>query len=175
MFSDPIKNVEQLSLRLGSVVLDLGSGSGHYAIASAKAVGEKGAVYAIDIQKDMLTKLKREAGIQGFHNIEIVWGDIEKSGGTKLKDSIGDYAIISNLMFQVIDKDSVAKESFRILKSGGKLLVVDWSDAFGGLGPHVDSVFSKDAAAALFTKTGFTIEKDIQAGSHHYGMIFLRP
>jgi len=172
MFSDPIKNVEQLGIRLGSVVVDLGSGSGHYAKVSARVVGESGKVYAVDIQKDMLTRLKNDAGKEGFKNIEIVWGDIEKMGGTKLKDELADTALITNLMFQIEDKPSVAKEAFRIVKHGGKLLVVDWTDSFGGLGPHEEVVFSEGKALELFGNAGFVKEKNIEAGEHHYGIIF---
>ncbi len=172
MFSDPIKNVEQASIRLGSVVADLGSGSGHYAKASARAVGESGKVYAVDIQKDMLTRLKNDAGKEGFQNIEIVWGDIEKIGGTKLKDELADTALITNLMFQIGDKASVAKEAYRILKHGGTLLVVDWTDSFGGLGPHADAIFSEEMAVQTFSEAGFVKQKNIKAGEHHYGIIF---
>lgn len=172
MFSDPIKNVEQVGIRLGSVVADLGSGSGHYAKASARAVGESGKVYAVDIQKDMLTRLKNDASKEGFQNIEIVWGDVEKVQGTKLKDELADTALITNLMFQIGDKASVAKEAFRILKHGGRLLVVDWTDSFGGLGPHQDVVFSREKALEIFSGAGFGVEKDISAGEHHYGIIF---
>jgi ubiquinone/menaquinone biosynthesis C-methylase UbiE len=175
MFSDPVKNVEQFGIKMGSVVADLGSGSGHYTIAALRAVGDKGKVYAIDIQKDMLTRVKNEAQNQGLAHIEVIWGDIEKSMGTRMKDAVADYAIISNLMFQIEDKKTVASETFRIIKKGGKLLVVDWSESFGGIGPHRESVFTHDIAVSTFTNAGFVAEKEIQAGEHHYGIIFLKP
>ena len=64
MFSDPEKNIEQFSLGKGMHVADFGTGSGFYALAAAEAVGETGRVYAIDVQKDLLEKLKKEA-----HNV----------------------------------------------------------------------------------------------------------
>ncbi|MBI2474518.1 MAG: methyltransferase domain-containing protein, partial [Candidatus Taylorbacteria bacterium] len=60
-FSDPSHNVEQFDLQSGMTVADFGTGSGYYAFAAAKAVGDKGKVYAIDVQKPLLEKLKREA------------------------------------------------------------------------------------------------------------------
>jgi ubiquinone/menaquinone biosynthesis C-methylase UbiE len=175
MFSDPIKNVEQFGFKLGQSVADLGSGSGHYTMAVAKAVGDKGMVYAVDIQKDMLGKLKNDAGKLGLFNVEVVWGDVEKPGGAKLKDGAVDAAILSNLLFQVGDKEAVAKECFRILKPLGKLLVIDWADSFGGLGPTMETVVSHDLTVALFTGLGFVLDREIKAGDHHYGIIFTRP
>jgi ubiquinone/menaquinone biosynthesis C-methylase UbiE len=175
MFSDPIKNVEQLGIKPGSIVADFGSGSGHYTMAAAKVVGDTGRIYSIDIQKDIATKVKNEANKLGIFHVEAVWGDVEKVGGTKLRDSSVDYVIISNLMFQVDDKTSTAKEAFRILKPQGRLLFVDWSESFGGIGPHPESVFPQEKALELFPSAGFVLDHEIEAGSHHYGIIYKKP
>jgi ubiquinone/menaquinone biosynthesis C-methylase UbiE len=172
MFSDPNKNIEQLSLKLGSQVADFGSGSGHYSIAIARAVGDKGKVYAVDIQNELLTKLKKEARSLGFSNIEIIWGDVEKMGGSRIRDGFVDSVVVSNLLFQAKDRDSLANEAARILKQGGQLLVVDWTDSFEGLGPHTDQVFNEDSAKALFESKGFVYDRKISAGAHHYGVVF---
>lgn len=171
-FSNPEKNVEQFAMRLGSSVADFGSGSGHYALSLVKAVGEKGKVYAIDIQKDLLSRLKNEANQLGFFNVEVIWGDLEKERGSKLADSCIDAVLISNLLFQVTDKGSIAREAHRILRKEGKLMVIDWIESFGGIGPHPDQVFNKDSAKELFKSSGFIFDHEIMAGEHHYGLIF---
>jgi ubiquinone/menaquinone biosynthesis C-methylase UbiE len=172
MFSDPVKNIEQFSIKLGSSVADLGSGSGHYSLALARAVGDKGKVYAIDIQKDLLAKIKNEANHQGLFNVEVVWGDVEKINGTRIRSEFVDAVVISNLLFQAMQKEVLLKEAYRILKKDGVLLCVDWSDSFGGLGPKPDAVVSKDKARALIEATGFAFDREIQAGEHHYGFVF---
>lgn len=174
MFSDPVKNIEQLRLALGDKVADLGSGSGHYTLAAMRAVGAEGKVYAVDIQKDMLTRLKNEAKRQGFDNVEIIWGDIDAREGTHLAEGAVDTAIISNLLFQLENRDMAAMEAARIVKGNGHLLLVDWTESFAGFGPHPDQVVTKDAAEALFTKHGFAKEREIDAGAHHYGIIFIK-
>jgi len=52
------------------------------------------------------------------------------------------------------------------------VLVVDWTDSFGGLGPQPDDILSEDAARAMFEEVGLAFEKNIDAGEHHYGIIF---
>jgi len=171
MFSDPKKNIEQANIALGAAVADLGSGSGHYAKALSVVVGEKGRVYAVDIQKDLLTKLKNEATKDHLNNIEVIWGDVEKEEGTKLRGGSLDCALISNLLFQLESKEALAKEVQRIVKPGGTLLIIDWSDSFGGLGPRSDAVFDKTKAGNLFSTHGFLFEREIDTGKHHYGIL----
>ena len=172
MFSDPVKNVEQCGIQAGQKIADLGAGSGFYTLAAAKALAATGLVYAVDVQKDLLTKLKNAATKEGLYNIEVVWGDAEKPGGTKLRENSIDLAFICNVLFQMEDKQSVITETKRILVHGGRALVVDWSDSFGGLGPKKEMVVSKAAATEMFEKRGFHLDREISAGAHHYGLIF---
>lgn len=171
MFSDPKKNIEQFALHSGMTIADLGAGSGVYSALCAVAVGDMGKVYAVDVQKELLSKIKSEANKNHLLNIEIVWGDIEKVGGTKLRDGCVDGAVASNILFQLQDKESFKKEVKRILKPGGRLFVVDWNDSFGGLGPQPASVFAGPSCKNLF-RDSFTVEKEFVAGAHHYGIIF---
>lgn len=171
-FSDPKRNIEQCGITSGMTIADLGAGSGFYTIEAAKALHSSGRVYAVDVQKELLARLKNSAQKQGLHNVEVIWGDIEKLGGTHIKDNSIDLVMLCNVMFQFADKKTVLNEVKRILASGGKVLLVDWSDSFGGLGPHTGHVFSKADAEALFEMHGFSKYSEIQAGSHHYGFIY---
>lgn len=174
MFGDPELNVEQFQLESGATVADLGSGAGFYAFALSRAVGPTGHVFAVDVQKDLLEKLKRGATQNGLHNIEIIWSDLDKVGGTRLREASLDAVLAANLFFQLEHKDDLASEIKRILKANGKVLVVDWADSFGGMGPQPETVLKKSALMTLFTKHGFRFEREISAGAQHYGLIFRR-
>ena len=172
MFSDPVKNVEQCGIQAGMEIADFGSGSGHYTIAGARALMATGRVYAIDIQKELLTKLKNATAKEGLYNVEVVWGDIEKLSGTKLRDSSVDFVFMCNILFQVEDKLAVFKEAKRILKPGGRILVVEWVDSFGGIGPKPNLIVKKDFVSGALEKEGFHMDKEISPGAHHYGLIY---
>jgi len=171
MFADPKKNIEQFAFHSGMTIADLGAGSGAYSLLAARTVGDLGKVYAIDVQKELLQRIKNDAIKEHLSNIEVVWGDIEKMGGTSLKDDLIDGAIVSNLLFQLQHKDIFRNEVHRILKPEGRVFVIDWTDSFGGIGPHPESVFSLVACRELF-KEGFVVDKEFNAGTHHYGIIF---
>lgn len=171
MFSDPAVNIAKLGLADGMKVVDLGSGSGFYTFEAAKRVGATGRVYSIEVQKDLLERIRSVGQSNNLFNIEVIWGNVEKIGGTKLKESLADRAIASNILFQLENPDEFALEVKRILKPGGKVLVVDWNEV-SALGPKTP--FSAAKAQALFEKSGFKLDQTFGAGDHHYGLIFLR-
>lgn len=174
-FCDPQQNVLQLGLRDGMKVADLGAGSGHYALSAARIVGDAGRVYAIDIQEEVLRALKSAAQSRGIKNIETVWGDFEKPGGTRLKNESIDAVILSNTLFQIDHMQGAIAEIKRILKHGGRLLIVDWAGCYDGLGPVAERVVSEYTATDLFVSAGFHKVKDFRAGPHHYSLVFTAP
>lgn len=174
-FADPLKNVLQMGLREGMKVGDFGAGSGHYALAAAKIVGDTGRVYAIDVQEDILVRLRDEAKRRGVKNLETIWADFERAGGTLLKDGALDAVILSNTLFQLERKKDAIAEIKRVLKSGGKLLVVDWAGAYGGMGPAPHHVVPEHDAEELFIGGGFHKAKSFRGGAHHYSILFTAP
>ena len=171
-FSEPRKVVGQVGLREGMVVADFGSGSGHYTLAAAKAVGDTGRVYAIDIQQALLKNVKNLSSREHRRNIEVVWGDVEKQGGAKIREHSVDVVFLTNILFQLDHKEGVLGEAKRVLKPQGRLLIVDWTSSFSNMGPPPERVFQEGAARELAEGQGFRFEKRIDAGAHHYGLVF---
>ncbi len=171
MFSDPASNLAKLGIMHGMKIVDIGAGSGFYSIEAARLAGSTGRVYAVDVQKDLLERLRSQAGSQGIKNIEAVWGNADKIGGTKLREAIADRVIASNVLFQIEKPDDFCLEIRRIVKPGGKVMVIDWSEASTLSPTHL--VSSSDAVA-LFEKSGFKKDQTFDAGDHHYGLIFIR-
>jgi ubiquinone/menaquinone biosynthesis C-methylase UbiE len=174
-FSDPRSNVLQMGLREGMKVADIGAGSGQFSLAAAAAVGVDGRVYAVDIQEDVLKHLKDSAHRAGRRNVDTIWGNIEKTAGTKLRDQSVDAVILSNTLFQLEHKEEAVREIKRILKPGGRLLVVDWAGSYGGMGPSPEHVVSEHDAEELFITGGFYKAKDFRSGPHHYAIVFTAP
>ncbi len=174
-FAHPPRNVLAMQIEPGMTVVDFGSGSGAYVLAIAECLAHSGRVYAVDVQQDLLRRTKNEAHKRGYKNVETVWSDLERSHGSKLADNLADRVVISNLLFQVEHKDVVLQEAYRILRPNGILAVVDWSESFGGMGPHKNDVVTKEKAIKMIKHVGFESLTDFDAGAHHYGLLALRP
>lgn len=173
MFLDPDDAVKHLLAHDDWHIADLGAGSGAYTLAAAKYV-PIGKVYAVDINRGILPFIKAKVLAHGHHNIEVVWGDIDRPAGTSVDDASMDAVILANTFFQIENKNAALQEIQRILKPGGKVLFVDWSGSFGNTGPRESDIVLPAAAKDMFEKSGFSFKEDVPAGEYHYGMIFLK-
>ena len=172
MFMDPTQILSLCHLKQNDSIADFGAGSGFLARAAAALV-PKGNVFAIEINRDIVARLNREVGELHLGNLHPLWGDIEINGGSKIANDSIDFLILSNVMFHIEDKSGCLKEVRRVLKPDGRVLIVDWQESFGGIGPAPVSVFNKEHATDLFSKLGFTkITDALPGGDHHYAIIF---
>ena len=171
-FFSPEQAIDVLELSPREVVLDAGVGSGAYSRIAAKKVTTEGTVYAADVHKDLLVRIADDFAKEGYTNIHTLWANIEKHHGLSLADEVCDAVLLCNTLFMVEDKDETVRELLRVLKKGGKILVVDWSASHGGTGPHADHVFKENDARVFFEKHGCTIIRTLDAhGSYQYGFV----
>ncbi len=170
-FLHPGAVVRTAGIYEGMAVADFGSGSGFFTRAAAREVGEGGVVWAVDINRELLPRIKKLAEGEGLHNVEVLHGNIEVVGGTNLPPNTFDFCILANVLFMLDDKGECLAEMSRVLKKGGHALVVDWSDSWGGLGPHPDHVLSEQSARTLFDTHGFTVGAALPAGAYHWGFV----
>lgn len=170
-----MKNLKAFDLKESDIVADLGAGTGYYAVAAGKLV-PRGRVYAVEVVKDFLTTIKNKVAEERLINVECLWGNVEKLGGTKIGDGVVDAAIASNILFQVEDKDKFIEETKRILRKGGRVLVVDWTtESKGGMmAMKVKTAVPKEKARSIFEAKGFIFEREIDAGAEHYGIILIK-
>lgn len=164
--------VGQFGLEPGMRAADLGSGSGYFTVELAKAVGEGGSITAVDILDTALETVRGRANDAGVKNVQLVRANLEVFGSTFLTDDSQDFVLLANVLFQNDQKLGVIKEAKRILRPGGKMVVIDWEKGVGGLGPPDEYRTPKESILTLAGQEGLNYEKDISVDAYHFGMFF---
>jgi ubiquinone/menaquinone biosynthesis C-methylase UbiE len=174
-FLHPERIARYFDLRPGMVVADFGAGGGYFTIPAARLVGPEGKVFAIDIQKQSLDNIRSKAALEHLRHIEAVWADLESPRGSRLPNHAADFVIIANILFQIEKKQELFNEANRILRAGGRLAVLEWDETPFPAGPAVNLRAPKNSVRRSAEEAGFELEKEFEAGSHHYGLLFRKP
>lgn len=171
-FLSPKDILKQINVAPGSTVADFGCGSGFFSLAFAEAVGETGKINSFDILPSALESVESKAKLQGLNNIFTQRANLEKNGGSKLSDNSMDWVVVKDMLFQNKNKDIILGEAYRVLKAGGKMLLVEWNDEDMPIGPERDIRISEQELKRLAESQGFKMEKELDSGGFHFGAVF---
>ena len=162
-----------LGLAPGMHVGDFGSGSGYFSVCAAEQVGAEGRVYAVDVQAGPLESVAAMAQSKGLENVVPVRANLEVPGSTNIPSDALDMVLLANVLFQSQKKDAIVREAHRTLKSGGRLLVIDWKKGGGGGVPD-ELRTDAETMKKLVQEQGFRFEHDVPAGTFYFGMMFVK-
>lgn len=166
-------------LKLGDVVLDLGSGAGFDCFLAAQKVGSSGKVIGVDMTPEMVEKAQSNARKYGYSNVEFRHGDIE---ALPVENSSVD-VIISNCVINLApDKEKVFREAFRVLRQEGKMYISDMvlledlpeelKNDSSLLAGCIAGAVLKEEYLRLLEKAGFSVEilnEDLDISKRQYG------
>lgn len=174
VFLNPEKILNIAELKLGDKVADLGcGGAGYFILQAAKMVGPKGIAYGVDVLRPALSGLISRAKLEGLNNITPIWSNVEIYNGAKqIKNGSLDMALLINLLYQSKKHYEIFRETYRMLRKGGKAVVVDWRVSKAGFGPKKDEFVDAENIKSIALETGFKLTKTFVAGEYHYSLIF---
>ncbi len=120
---EPAKLVEALELKPGMLVADVGAGTGYFAFRMAPKVGEAGRVLGVDIQPEMLEKLKAKAAALGVKNVEGVLGEEQDP---KLPEGRVDLVLMVDVYHEFSHPYEMMTAIRKALKPGGRVALVEY-------------------------------------------------
>ncbi|MBL7156437.1 MAG: methyltransferase domain-containing protein [Candidatus Pacebacteria bacterium] len=168
-FLDPSKILDEIGIKENMLVAEFGCGSGNFAILLAQRIPE-GVIYALDVQKQVLSALEGRAKQQGLTNIKTIHCDLERKNGSGLNSNFLDLVLMPNVLFQAENKKEMLEEGVRILKKNGQILIIDWKKNTS-VGPKQGKI-SKDEVKKIAKELGLELEKEFDSGIFHYVLLF---
>ncbi len=166
---------DHLGIKPGQIVADFGcGGAGFFVLAAARLVGDQGQVYAVDIVKTVLASVDGKVKMQGLYNVKTVWSDLEVYGAMDITEQSVDYGLLVNTLFQSKKHEEILREVTRVIKPGGKLLIVDWNETPVPFGPPMSDRIKVEYLREKVPMLGYREEKFFEAGQYHFGLVFMR-
>ena len=162
--------IARSGVREGSRVLDVAGGTGDLSLAFARKVGKSGQVWLTDINNAMLTNGRDRLCDKGFL-IPVAQCDAEK---LPFPDDYFDCVTVAFGLRNMTHKDAALAEMHRVLRPGGRLLVLEFSHIWKPLAPIYDfysfkviprigEIVTKDAASYRYLAESIRVHPDQQS------------
>ncbi len=153
---EPDAALDAIALAPGSIVADVGAGSGYMTVKMAKRVGATGKVYANDIQPQMLTILRQRLEREKVPNVELVLGTMDDP---KLPANTIDLILMVDVYHEFAEPQPMLRKMRDSLKTGGRLVLLEYRKEDPSIPIRPDHKMSVAEAKMEVEAEGFTLSK----------------
>ncbi len=169
-WQDTEEIMERLHLKTGDIIADIGAGSGYFTIPLATRVGEKGMVFAEDIQIEMINYLSKKVETLKLKNVRVIFGKIEDPS---LLDNFFNLVFLANT-YHELEKPYLLLENIRKdLRYYGRLAIIDWDPAKKSpFGPTAGEKVPEDTIIKELERAGFELIEKHNIMPYHYFLVF---
>jgi len=147
--------LESAGIKPGDSVIDVGAGTGFWTAPLARLVGPEGRVFAVDVEPIMLAEIRDLVKGQRLEVVEVVASDDHH---IPLSDGEADAAVLGFMLHEPPDPPRFLGEIARLLKPGGRILVIDWHKHPTEQGPPLEHRISDAEAEAMLRAAGFEVQ-----------------
>ena len=162
----PLDVIRALAVNAGDVAVDIGAGTGYFALPLAQAVGASGRVIAVDSQGKMLEHLQKKIASSELSNVELVCAEADR---TTLPAATADLVLLANVWHEIPDRTAALAEVRRIAKAGGRIAILDWRpDVKPENGPPLDHRLTPSSAIAELADAGFHAATQSNVGRYSW-------
>jgi ubiquinone/menaquinone biosynthesis C-methylase UbiE len=149
--------IASLGVKPGMTVCDMGCGNGFYSIQLAKMVGEKGKVYAVDIQPKMLEMLQERAKKAKVTNIEPVLGEL---WDPKLPEGKIDLMLLVDVYHEFSHPEEMLAAMRKSLAPDGQIVLVEYRGEDPEVPIKVEHKMTKEQINKEWIPNGFKLVKE---------------
>jgi SAM-dependent methyltransferase len=162
---DPAALWRHARLRAGETVVDVGAGTGYYAVPAARLVGPTGRVYALDLSRDLVGLMRERREREGLRQLLPRRSAIDR---IPLPSGSADVVLLANVLHDI--PSTTLAEAVRLLKPGGRFLNMDWIKGRTPGGPPLAIRLAPSEAERLLAGHGLRAVERWRLGPWHYGL-----
>jgi ubiquinone/menaquinone biosynthesis C-methylase UbiE len=170
-WQQPEKVMSTLALKRGEQVADVGAGPGYFTLRFARAVGPSGKVYGVDVSREMLDYLEKQARAEHLSNIQPV---VALPHDPKLPPGSVDLIFICDTLHHISDRARYLPLLLRALKPGGRLVNIDFHKRALPVGPPVEMKIPKAEMIREAESAGFRLVQQYDFLKYQYFLVFAR-
>lgn len=173
-WQEPDRVMEDLHVKPGTHVADVGCGRGYFTFRMARATGNKGKVFAVDVNEKALASVRNEAKRQELANIQTIHSE---PTDTKLVAGSVHAALLCMVLHHV-PKDQrppLVESIAKALKPGGYLFVLDLRKVHDSPFHTYEQLVSRSEAIELAKKAGLSLDAEWYYLRHQYFVRFRKP
>ena len=165
------ESFQQLKMTEGMTVCDLGCGNGYWTLPMARKVGGKGKVIAVDIQPEMLRKLRARAEKQGIEDIVLVRGDVDDP---QLPTNEVDILLMVDVYHEFSHPESMLWGIRRSLTDTGVVALLEYREEDPDVPIKPLHKMSKTQIIKEYRKNGFKLVREYNELPWQHLMFFAR-
>lgn len=160
---------QELRVKPGMVVCDLGCGNGYHTLPLAEMVGEKGKVYAVDAQPEMIEMLRQRITSQGLKNIEPIQGLFQDP---KLPPDSCDMILLVDVYHEFSHPVQMLAAIRAALKEDGLLALVEFRAEDDTVPIKPEHKMSKAQILKEMSANGFALKREFDGLPWQHLMMF---
>ena len=170
---DVEKVLEILHIKKGNTLLDMACGEGEYAVEFSKTVGGEGLIYAVDLWDNNIVQLRKTLSIAGIKNIKAIVADVGQM--MPISDDSVDVCFMATVLHDLVLEgvaDGAIKETARVLKPHGLLVIIEFKKIEGPPGPPMKIRLDPNDVISLVEPHGFSKKGMDEVGDYNYLITF---
>jgi ubiquinone/menaquinone biosynthesis C-methylase UbiE len=155
----PDQMLDALDLKPGMTVADVGAGVGYLTLRIARRVGPQGKVYGVDVQKEMLVRLRQNATKAKLSNVETVLGT---ENDPKLPPAQIDMILMVDVYHELSQPQAMLQSMKKALSPNGRLVLVEYRKEDPSIPIRIEHKMSAVEVQTEVEAEGYRLEKTVK-------------
>lgn len=168
-YQKPHEVIAALQIEEGEFIADIGAGSGYFTLRLARHVGDKGRIYAVDVNPDMILHLNRRIRDLGVRNVQTI---LAAPDDPLLADGSLDRVFICDTWHHIPDQARYLSLLKKLLKRGGQIVMIDYQRRELPVGPPVSMKIAREDLLRQMKDGGFRLAQEHDFLPYQYFLVF---